>query len=146
MTSVADRTITTTRLLKAPRPLVWQAWTDPVQLARWWGPNGFRNTIKTFEPRAGGRFDLTMHGPDGTDYRNESHFTAVDPMDRIEYYHETAPKFHAIVTFEARGNETFLTMTGIFDTAEGHESAVGVFGAVEGGIQTLARLAAFVEG
>jgi uncharacterized protein YndB with AHSA1/START domain len=145
MIATADRTIVTTRLLRAPQAVVWDAWTDPTKLAQWWGPNGFTNTIKKFEPWVGGRFDLTMHGPDGTDYRNESHFTVVDPMERIAYYHETAPKFLATVTFEARGDETFLTMRGEFDTAEGHESAVRVFGAVEGAKQTLARLAALVE-
>jgi uncharacterized protein YndB with AHSA1/START domain len=146
MTIAAERTIVTTRLLGAPQAVVWDAWTDPTKLAQWCGPNGFTNTIKKFEPWVGGRFDLTMHGPDGTDYRNESHFTVVDPMERIAYYHETVPKFLATVTFEPRGNETFLTMRGDFDTVEGHESAVRVFGAVEGSKQTLAKLAAFVEG
>lgn len=146
MTLTADRTIVTTRLLKAPQARVWAAWTDPVQLARWWGPNGFTNTIKAFEPRVGGRFDLTMHGPDGTDYRNESHFTAVDPMVRLAYYHETGPKFLATATFEARGNETFLTFRAEFESAEELETAVRVFGAAEGSKQTVARLAALLEG
>src|SRR6187401_852502 len=102
MIDAQTRTITTSRLLDAPQALVWEAWTDPAKLAKWWGPNGFTNTITRFEPRVGGRFDLMMHGPDGTDYRNESHFTLVDPKDRLAYRHETAPKFLATAIFEAR--------------------------------------------
>ena len=146
MTAAAERTIVTSRLVNAPQSRVWEAWTDPAQLAQWWGPDGFTNTMKGFEPRVGGRFDLTMHGPDGTDYRNESHFTLIEPRSRLAYYHETAPKFLATVTFEARGAQTFLTLSTLFDSIEGHESAVKVFGAVEGGKQTLGRLAAHVEG
>ena len=138
--------ITTTRLLNAPQALVWDAWTDPAKLMVWWGPNGFTNMMKKVDVRVGGRFDMTMHGPDGTDYRNESHFTEVLPKERIAYRHETAPKFLATATFEARGKTTFLTLHVVFDTAQAFESAVEVFGAVEGGEQTLARLAAFVEG
>lgn len=146
MIDAKGRTITTTRLLNAPQSLVWEAWTDPAKLAAWWGPVGFRNTIKAFEPRVGGRFDLTMHGPDGTDYRNESHFTEVVPMSRISYRHETAPKFLATATFEAQGERTLLTMHSLFDTEDAYRSAVEVFGAVKGAEETLARLAAFVEG
>ncbi len=41
----ADREITATRLLDAPRELEWEVWTNPKHLAQWWGPNGFTNTI-----------------------------------------------------------------------------------------------------
>jgi uncharacterized protein YndB with AHSA1/START domain len=146
MIDAKARTITSTRLIDAPQARVWAAWTDPDQLAQWWGPDGFRNTIKKFEPRLGGRFDLTMHGPDGTDYRNESHFSEWTPKSRLAYVHETAPKFTATVTFEAQGEKTLLTLDSQFETAQGYESAIETFGAVEGARQTLGRLAAFVEG
>lgn len=141
MIDASARTITTTRLLDAPQAVVWEAWTDPEQLALWWGPNGFNNTVKKFEPRLGGRFDLTMHGPDGTDYRNESHFSEFVPKSRLAYVHETAPKFVATVTFEAQGEKTLLTLHSKFDTAQGYESAIETFGAVEGAKQTIGRLA-----
>jgi uncharacterized protein YndB with AHSA1/START domain len=146
MIDAKARSITTTRLLNAPQAVVWDAWTDPLKLAQWWGPDGFTNTIKKIEPKVGGRFDLTMHGPDGTDYRNESHFTVIEPMSRLAYYHETAPKFLGTVTFEARGDTTFLTLHVVFDTQQGYDSAIEIFGAIEGGKQTIGRLAAFVEG
>lgn len=146
MIDAKARTITTTRLINAPQARVWEAWTDAEQLVQWWGPNGFRNTIVKFEPKLGGRFDLTMHGPDGTDYRNESHFTEFVPKTKITYRHETAPKFTATATFEARGAQTFLTLHSVLDTDQAFQSAVEVFGAEKGAEETLGRLAAFVQG
>ena len=60
--TVADREVSITRLFDAPRETVFKAWTDPDQVAQWWGPEGFdapRDKI-TIEPRVGGRFDITM--------------------------------------------------------------------------------------
>lgn len=62
MTTTADRTIATSRLIDAPQDRVWAVWTDPVHLARWWGPDGFTSTIQAFKPWVGGRFDLSLEG------------------------------------------------------------------------------------
>lgn len=48
------RSIIGTRLLDAPRKLVFAAWTDPKHLAQWWGPNGFTTTTHAFDFRPGG--------------------------------------------------------------------------------------------
>ena len=73
----SDREIVNTRLFSAPREKVFEAFADPAQVARWWGPNGFTNTIQEFDLRIGGRWRLIMHAPNGTAYHNESEFTAV---------------------------------------------------------------------
>ena len=57
-----------TRLLDAPRELVWSVWTDPKHLAQWWGPDGFRTTTSAFDFKPGGVWRFVMHGPDGRDY------------------------------------------------------------------------------
>jgi uncharacterized protein YndB with AHSA1/START domain len=57
-----------TRLLDAPRELVWRAWTDPVHLARWWGPDGFTNPRCEIDLRPGGAIRIDMQAPDGTVY------------------------------------------------------------------------------
>ena len=46
------------------------AFSDPVRLARWWGPAGFTNTFTICEFKPGGQWSFTMHGPDGTNYPN----------------------------------------------------------------------------
>ena len=70
--NTTDRELLLIRTLDFPIELVWEVWTKPEHLANWWGPNGFTNTIKTMDMVPGGQFELTMHGPDGTDYVNKS--------------------------------------------------------------------------
>lgn len=62
------REATLTRVIAAPRERVFNAWIDPAQLAKWWGPHGFTNPRCEFDPRAGGRIHIDMTGPDGTVY------------------------------------------------------------------------------
>ena len=50
---------------------------DPSRIAKWWGPEGFTNTIHTYDFVPGGSWLLTMHGPDGTDYPTESRFLRI---------------------------------------------------------------------
>jgi uncharacterized protein YndB with AHSA1/START domain len=70
--NLADREIVITRVFDAPRELLWNAWTDPRQVVRWWEPRGFTTTVHEMDVRPGGRWAQTMHEPDGTDYPGES--------------------------------------------------------------------------
>ena len=140
----ADQEIVTTRLFDAPRQLVFEAWTDPKHVAQWWGPRGFTNTIHEMDVTPGGVWRLTMHGPDGVDYPNRIVFTEVVKPERLVYDHgsrEGDPgEFHVTVTFAEESGKTRLTMRALFDSAEACRK-VKEFGAVEGGNQTLERLA-----
>src|SRR3954471_4537810 len=106
--NTADREISVSRLLNAPIELVWEVWTNPEHVKNWWGPNGFTNTITKMDVKPGGEFNLVMHGPDGTDYKNTSVFTGVVKHERLEYDHTSGPKFHATITFESLGNKTLM--------------------------------------
>src|SRR5215469_11779411 len=75
--ALAARSIVTTRIIDAPRTLVFEAWTDPKHLAQWWGPNGFSTTTSSFDMRPGGVWRFVMHGPDGRDYQNHVTFEEV---------------------------------------------------------------------
>jgi uncharacterized protein YndB with AHSA1/START domain len=140
-----DKEIVISRLIDAPRERVWEAWTDPEQLITWWGPNGFTNTFHAFDFRVGGVWRFMMHGPDGVDYPNTIVFEEIIEPERIAYLHsgeEGDPEhvFHANATFEDVGGKTKVTLRLRFDKAEEREKSVK-FGAVEGGNQTLGRLA-----
>lgn len=74
-----DRTLTLSRLINAPRALVWQAWTDPAHLPRWWGPQGFSNSVDEIDVRPGGVWRFVMTGPDGVGYKNRIVFHEVVP-------------------------------------------------------------------
>src|SRR5262249_46230802 len=84
-TSTADRELIASRVLDAPRDLVWKAFTDPRHIAQWWGPKGFTNTIETMQVRPGGLWKFVMHGPDGKSYPNEVTFVEVVERERLVY-------------------------------------------------------------
>ena len=74
----ADREIVITRLLSAPKTLVWDAWTQPEHLVHWYGPDGFSLTSKEMEVKSGGTWEFILHGPDGRDYPNKILFLEVE--------------------------------------------------------------------
>src|SRR5215475_8796371 len=98
-----DRELLISRIIDAPVELVWEVWTHAEHIAQWWGPNGFTTTISKMELRAGGSWELVMHGPDGTDYKNKSIFREVIPHKKLVYEHITAPRFIATIQFEQQG-------------------------------------------
>jgi uncharacterized protein YndB with AHSA1/START domain len=153
--TTAEREIVVSRQFDAPREMVWAAWTDPQQVVRWWGPKGFSTTIHEMDVRPGGTWRHTMHGPDGTDYPNKSVFIEVVKPERIVYSHgggkagAKGVSFEATWTFEAqgeKGDQTLLTIRMVFATAKDREHVVKEYGAIEGGKQTLGRLADHLAG
>jgi uncharacterized protein YndB with AHSA1/START domain len=148
--TTADREIVLSRLLNAPRELVFAAWTDPMQVVQWWGPRGFTTTSHEMSVTPGGVWRFVMHGPDGRDYKNKIIFTEVVKPERLVYRHagegeHEDVRFHVTVTFQAQGRKTLLTMRSLFATAQERDEVVTKYGAVEGGKQTLERLAEHVE-
>jgi uncharacterized protein YndB with AHSA1/START domain len=141
-----DREIVLNRVIDAPRERVWAAWADPIQLAGWWGPNGFTTTTHEFSLAPGGVWSFIMHGPDGTDYPNRIEFRDVERPARLAYAHggEGGVNFEVTVAFEERDGQTEITMRSIFPTPEARNHVVEKYGAIEGGQQTLARLAGYV--
>ena len=63
-----QRELVLTRIFDAPRAIVFKAWTDPQQLARWWGPKGFTNPVCELDPRVGGTLRIVMRAPDGQEH------------------------------------------------------------------------------
>lgn len=100
---------------------VFAAINDPAGLALWWGPEGFSNTIHQFDFQPGGSWLLTMHGPQGEDYPNESRFTRIVPDGLVEIEHLSG--HHFILTIELSpvegGTQAHWLQT--FDTVEHYE-------------------------
>lgn len=139
-----DREIVITRVIDAPRSLVFQAWTDSRHVAQWWGPTGFTNTVCEMDVRPGGVWRFIMHGPDGVEYKNRVVYIEIVRAERLVYSHggddEDEPgQFHVTVTFAEQGGKTQLTMRMRFDSAAERDKTVE-FGAIKGGNQTLDRL------
>jgi uncharacterized protein YndB with AHSA1/START domain len=144
-TALADREIIATRLLDAPRELVFAAWTDVGHLEQWWGPTGFTTTTRRMEIEPGGQWRFVMHGPDGTDYENIITFLEVVAPSRLVYKHggdkETgAVQFDVVVTFEDEGGKTRLSMRMRFPSNDARDFVIDKYGAFEGLKETMGRL------
>ena len=162
--ATADREIVISRVISAPRELVFEAFTEVRHLSQWWGPDGFTTTTRAFELRVGGVWDFVMHGPDGTDYQEWITWTEITPPERIALLHGESRgdpnAFQSILTFAPdgpRGAEgehgrspvtggaaTRIEMRTVFPTKELRDQAVEKYHAIEGGQQTLSNLTAYV--
>lgn len=146
----AAREIVTSRQIAAPRELVWQVWTNPAHVTKWWGPHGFSTTTSEFNLSNGGTWRFVMHGPDGIDYPNKVVFLDIDEPNYLNYKHVGEDDFahilfEAIVTFEPRDGGTFITLRTIFPTAQERDYVVENHGAIEGARNTLERFEAVVK-
>lgn len=149
ITEIKGNELTISRILNAPAALVWEAWTKPEHIIKWWGPTGFTTTDKGMTVKPGGDWRFMMHGPDGRDYPNRIIFLEVTPPERLVYKHsgddDTEPvSFHVTVTFENLGNKTNLIMHSVFESAAELERLNKEYGAIEGGQQHIGRLDEFV--
>lgn len=141
-----DREIVIGRVIDAPRSLVYSAWTDPDQIQRWFGPEGFAIETKEIDLRPGGAWRFDMVAPDGTRYTNRMVFLRMEAPALLEVEHgsdrdDDPGRFRMLVTFDEQCNgKTALTLRQMHPSRERRAAGIG-FGAVELGGQTLDKLA-----
>lgn len=145
----ADREIVVSRVINGPRRVVFEAYTEVRHLSRWWGPNGFTITTRSFEFRTGGEWEFVMHGPDGTDYPNHVEWLEIVRPERIVHRHGTEAgdpeAFISTTTLEEQDpGRTLVTLRSVFNTKEQRDRVVEHFAAIEGAQQTLEHLAAYI--
>jgi uncharacterized protein YndB with AHSA1/START domain len=137
-----------TRIYDAPVEAVWEAWTDPDQLTQWWGPRGFTITTHSRDLRPGGSWVYTMHGPDGVDYRNWTHYFEVEKCAKLVYDHggneEEPALFRVTVLFAEIEGKTETEMTMALETPEAAEE-MRKFIKQAGGNSTWDRLSEYLE-
>jgi uncharacterized protein YndB with AHSA1/START domain len=136
-----------TRVYDAPVADVWEAWTDPEQVAQWWGPRGFTLTTHHKDFRVGGTWKYTMHGPDGTDYPNVTPYLEIVPHKKLVYDHGASegrpPLFRVTVLFSETDGRTTMVMTMQCPTAEA-ATEIQKFIKQAGGHATWDRLAEYL--
>jgi uncharacterized protein YndB with AHSA1/START domain len=146
--ATADREIVISRVVNAPRELVFEAFTEVRHLSQWWGPEGFSTTTRAFDFRVGAEWVFVMHGPDGTDYQEWISWTEIAPPERIALLHgeyrDDPNAFESVLTFTRDGAATRIEMRAVFPTKELRDEAAEKHHAIEGGRQTLDDLAAYV--
>lgn len=137
-----------TRIYDAPVKTVWKAFTEPDQVAKWWGPRGFTLTTHSKDLKNGGHWHYTMHGPDGTDWPNKTYYHEVEIYKRLVYDHgandNQPPLFRVDVTFKDIKGKTQMDMRMILASPEiAQETAKFIKKA--GGNSTWDRLAEYLE-
>jgi uncharacterized protein YndB with AHSA1/START domain len=103
--------ITITRVLDAPRELVWKAWTEPEHLARWWGMGGWTNPVEkiTMDVRAGGEFRVTsVSDADGSEMSITGVYREVVEPERLVFEEPAEGAWH-------EGATSVLTLTDLGD-------------------------------
>lgn len=143
-----DRQIVLTRLIAALPAKVWQCWTDPAILPRWFGPEGYACVTKEIDLRQGGLWRFDMIGPDGTVWVNRHRYTLCDPPKRLEFLmdddEDGAETMQVVVVLEPEAGGTRITQTMSFPNAEMRNGALA-FGADRLGQTTLAKLEAAAQ-
>ncbi|HTQ66125.1 MAG TPA: SRPBCC domain-containing protein [Puia sp.] len=138
--NTADRELIFSRLLDAPIKLVWKVWTSPEHIVLWWGPEGFTNSITKMDVRPGGEWNLTMHGPDGTDYITKCVFREIVKHKKIVYEQFAQFRYISTIQFESRGEKTYLHWQLLFESRQHLIDAAKIYGADKGLQQTGERL------
>lgn len=143
-----SKEISITRTYDAPVQAVWDAWTDPQQVAQWWGPRGFTLTTHSKDLRVGGSWTYTMHGPDGVDYPNQTKYLEVEPRAKLVYDHgandDRPALFRVNVLFSETDGKTTMDMRMTLASPEAAEQT-RKFIKQAGGDATWDRLAEYLQ-
>ena len=142
----AERELVITRVLDAPRSLVFKVWTQPEHLARWWGPKGFTAPSCKMDLRPGGAWRACIRSPEGTEHRMQGSYREIVEPERLVFTFaweddegESGHQTLVTVTFAEQDGKTRLTFhQATFESVESRDSHHG------GWSETFDRLADYV--
>ncbi len=148
-TNAGPQELVITRVLDAPRALVFKAWTDPKHMAQWWGPHGFTNPVCELDVRPGGAIRIDMRGPDGVVYPMGGVFHEIVEPERLVILFVlkgAGAQLEVLntVTFAEHNGKTKLTLHTVVVKSAGPEVAGALAGMEEGWRQSLDKLAKYL--
>ncbi len=145
-----EREIVLSRVINAPRELVFRAWTEPERIFQWFGPKGFRCEVRQQEAaKVGAVWRFDMIAPNGQRFDNRMTFLEIIPHERLVLDHgcdkdDDPNRFHVTITFDQQSDgKTVLTLRQFHPSKAQRDATIG-FGAVELGNQTLDKLAEYL--
>ena len=146
------RELTLTRMIAAPRALVFRAWTESEHLSQWFGPRGFTIPRCTVDARVGGSLRIVMRAPDGAEHPMKGTFREVVPNERLSFtnmaldaHENTLLEGVTTVTFADEGTGTRMTVTTFAEGAAGVVERM-LDGMEAGWTQTLDKLEEHLHG
>ena len=106
------------RLIDAPRARVYEAWTDPKQMAQWFAPKPYQLVVKNMDFRPGGKYEMAMRGPDGNDFPFSGTYRVILPPAILAWSGEfpggPADQITAVMSFEEEDGKTRLRVRQTF--------------------------------
>jgi len=121
VTTPTDREIVLTRVFDAPRAMVFEAFTRPELLKRWFGPRGWSMPVCEVDLRVGGGFRFVLRGPDGKDMGMRGVYREIVPPERsvhMESFDDYPGESQVTTVFVEEGGKTTLTATVLYPSRE----------------------------
>jgi uncharacterized protein YndB with AHSA1/START domain len=148
-------TMTITVEFDAGAERIWEMWSDPRQLERWWGPPNFPATFVDHDLSPGGRAAYFMTGPEGEKYHGWWRIEEAEPPHRLRFEHGYAddegkpntemPTTIATVTIAEAGGVTTMSIESKFGTREAMEQMIEM-GTEQGMVDALGQIDALLAG
>ncbi len=144
-TNAVAQELVITRIFDAPRELVWQVWTEPERLMRWWGPKDYTSPVCKIDLRVGGKYLYCMRSPEGKEFWSTGMYQEIVPPERLVMTDSFADKdgnvvpashygmgedfpleLQVTVTFEEQDGKTKMTLRHVgFPAGQMREMADG---------------------
>ncbi len=141
------KTVTINKTLNAPVKLVWDAWTQSEQIAKWWGPEGMNTKVVEHDFKVGGNWKFSMEMPDGSEFITDGVYTEIVEHTRICSSANFKPMTEGVeiqALFEADGDKTKFTFNIVHPTEE-YRIQQEQMGILNGWGSVFERLAEFVQ-
>jgi len=127
VTTPTDREIVMTRVFDAPRSMVFDAFSKPELLKRWFGPRGWSLVVCDVDLRVGGGFRFVMRGPDGREMGMRGVYREIVPPERsvhTESFDDFPGESQVTAVLVERGGKTTLTATVLYPSQEVRDAVI----------------------
>jgi uncharacterized protein YndB with AHSA1/START domain len=148
VTTPSDREVVLTRVFDAPRNLVFDAFSKPELLKRWFGPRGWSLVVCDVDLKVGGGFRFVLRGPDGRDMGMRGVYRELAPPDRsvhMESFDDFPGEAQVTSTFVEQGGKTTLTATVLYASKEIRDAVIHS-GMEHGAAESYDKLAELLAG
>lgn len=118
---LAKRILTIKKTFNAPVELVWEAWTQPEHVVKWWAPKGMDVKVVQHDFKVGGAWKYTMPMPDGNEFISEGIYSEIVSLKKIVTSANFRPMTEGVEMrslFEQEGDKTHFTFSVVHPTEE----------------------------
>ena len=147
VTTPTDREIVMTRVFDAPRRLVFDAFTKPELLKRWFGPRGWSLVVCEVDLKVGGGFRFVLRGPDGKEMGMRGVYREIVPPERsvhMESFDDYPGESQVTAVFVEQDGKTTLTATVLYPSKEVRDVVIKS-GMEHGAAESYDKLAELLE-